>query len=76
MNEDKTRALEEARTIFQDVRDFFESDKKRMYLTTVISEENVRKVLDEIECIFAEDEDYEKCSQIVAWRNQLKDKKV
>jgi hypothetical protein len=74
---DKTKSpmenrLEEANGIYEDIREFFESEQKTMYLATAISLENVEKVLEEIEEIFVESESFEKCAQIAKWKEQLK----
>jgi KaiC/GvpD/RAD55 family RecA-like ATPase len=69
---DKRR--EEAVAVFNDIRDFFETKSNMMYLTTVLSKENLLKVLDEIQMIFEETEDYERCHYILEWRKQLSDK--
>jgi hypothetical protein len=61
----------EAIYVFNDIRDFFENDMRTTYLATVLSKENVHKVLDEILPIFQEMEDYEKCACIVEWKKKL-----
>lgn len=68
---ESARELNEALSVYTDVKDFFESDNKTEYLTSVLSVENVRKVLDEIEKIFIDHEEYEKCSTIQKWKQKL-----
>lgn len=60
--------LEEAIGIYDDIKDFFESKEKTAYLTTAISITNVHKVLNEIEFIFIEHDEFERCSQITKWK--------
>ena len=68
---EKERRLKEARELFTDVTEFFESEAKQKYLTTVISKSNIEQILIEIEQCFIEAEDFEKCTQIGKWREQL-----
>jgi hypothetical protein len=68
---ENAKRIDEAIGVFGDIQDFFESETKTNYLTTVISEEDVKRVLNEIESIFLEIEDYEKCAQIRNWREKL-----
>jgi hypothetical protein len=65
------RRQREAEKVFKDLKEFFEGDHKWLiYLSAVISKQNVEKVLMEIEEIFVEVEDYEKCSLIKKWKEQ------
>lgn len=70
-NIENERKLKQAEELFQDITEFFESESKRKYLTTVISKSNVEQILLEIEACFIEVEDFEKCVKIKEWRNQL-----
>jgi hypothetical protein len=63
--------LEEAIGIYNDIKDFFESEEKTAYLTTAISITNVHKVLNEIEFIFVEYEEFERCEQITKWKKLI-----
>lgn len=67
----KMEKLEEAIGIYNDIRDFFESKEKTAYLTTAISITNVYKVLNEIECIFVEHDEFERCAQITKWKTLI-----
>ena len=64
--------LEEANSVYEDIREFFETEQKAFYLTTAISTENLEQILDEIQQIFVDEEEFEKCAQISKWREQLK----
>jgi hypothetical protein len=63
--------LEEAIGIYNDIKDFFESKEKTAYLTTAISITNVHKVLNEIEFIFVENDEFERCAQITKWKKLI-----
>jgi hypothetical protein len=65
--------LEEANGVYEDLKEFFETEQKAFYLTTAISTENLEQILDEIQQIFVEEEEFEKCARISKWREQLKD---
>lgn len=65
--------LEEANGVYEDLKEFFETEQKAFYLTTAISTENLERILDEIQQIFVEEEEFEKCARISKWREQLKD---
>jgi hypothetical protein len=67
----KMEKLEEAIGIYNDIKDFFESREKTAYLTTAISIVNVHKVLNEIECIFVEHDEFERCDQITKWKTLI-----
>jgi hypothetical protein len=73
---EKIKRREEAVTVFNDIRDFFETPNSTVYLTTVLSEENLLKILDEIQVIFEEMEDYERCQYVVEWRKTIEGKKT
>lgn len=64
--------LEEANGVYEDIKEFFETEQKAFYLTTAISTENLEQILDEIQQIFVDEEEFEKCAQISKWREQLK----
>jgi hypothetical protein len=64
--------LNKANELFEDVKDFFNSETNRKYLVTLLSNDDVREILSEIELCFIETEDFEKCAQIVKWKNMLK----
>ncbi len=63
--------LEEAIGIYDDIKDFFDSKEKTVYLTTAISITNVHKVLNEIEIIFVEHDEFERCEQIIKWKRLI-----
>lgn len=68
----RLKRQEEAISVFNDIRDFFETENNTVYLSTILSKENMEKVLNKIEAIFIEMEDYERCHCIVEWRKQFK----
>ena len=61
----------EAEHIFGDVMEFFENDDKKDYLMTFVPPENIIEILEEIEKVFVESEDYEKCAIIKKWRERV-----
>ena len=74
INSENNRRLKEANELFNDITEFFESEAKRKYLTTVISKDNVEQILLEVEECFIEAEHFEKCAKIKSWRVQLNEK--
>ena len=68
---DTEKRKKEASKVYNDLQDFFRSEFKRIYLTAVISFDDIRKILDELKEIFIEAEAYEKCSQIEEWKMKL-----
>jgi hypothetical protein len=69
MDEDKR--YREALSTFGDIEDFFTSEFKTLYMTTFITTENMKQILLELEEIFVEHEEYEKCKTIHDWRTKL-----
>ena len=61
----------EALSIFNDIEDFFISEFKTLYMTTFIQPDNMHEILQELEKIFIEYEEYEKCKIISEWRIKL-----
>jgi hypothetical protein len=68
MNEIMKEALE----IYEDLRVLLSDDGSQKYLVEIASKENVLFVLDELEYIFKEAEDYERCYNISEWREIVK----
>ena len=69
MNEDKR--YREALSTFDDMEDFFTSDFKTLYMTTFIPPNNMSQILQELEEIFVEYEEYEKCKTLSDWLIKL-----
>lgn len=67
----KKHRIEKAKTVFSDMKEFFESEEKQRYLTTIIPPKDVFLVLEELEKCFLEIEDYEKCNKIEKWKTKL-----
>lgn len=65
----------EAEHIYNDVTEFFENEDKKDYLLTIVSPENIIEILEEIEKVFIESEDYEKCAIIKVWREKATKRK-
>jgi hypothetical protein len=70
---DRTRKhkLEQAKAVFSDLRDFFDSEQSQNYLTTIIKPQDVLLILEELENCFLQVEDYEKCEKIKLWRRKI-----
>lgn len=69
MNED--RRYREALSTFDDMEDFFTSEFKTLYMTTFIPPDNMSEILQELEEIFVEYEEYEKCKTLSDWKIKL-----
>lgn len=63
--------IEKAKLIYSDMKEFFESKEKQLYLTTIIPPNDVLLVLEELEKCFLEIEDYDKCIKIEKWKLKL-----
>jgi hypothetical protein len=63
--------IDKAKSVFSDMKEFFESEEKQRYLTTIIPPKDVLLVLEELERCFLEIEDYEKCTKIEKWKIKL-----
>ena len=69
MNEDQR--YREALSTFNDMEDFFTSEFKTLYMTTFIPPANMNEILEELEEIFVEYEEYEKCKILSDWKTRL-----
>lgn len=69
MNEDQR--YREALSTFNDMEDFFTSEFKTLYMTTFIPPNNMSEILEELEEIFVEYEEYEKCKILKDWKTRL-----
>ena len=63
--------LEQAKSVYVDIRDFFDTEDSQNYLTTIIKPHDVLLILDELESCFIKVEDYEKCNRINEWKRKL-----
>ena len=70
MSELKTR-IEEANGIFLDMKYFFGSEEKLLYLKTIIPAKDILTILNDLNSCFLEVEDYEKCETIKKWKEKL-----
>lgn len=63
--------LSEAQGIFNDIEEMISSSFKKQYLLSILSKEDVIRVMNEISKIFQEHEDFEKCSKIQEWKKEI-----
>ena len=70
---DRTRKhkLEQAKVVYSDLKDFFDSEESQRYLTTIIKPQDVLLILEELENCFLQIEDYEKCEKLKIWRRKV-----
>ena len=66
-----TNKVEKAKAVYSDMKEFFESEEKQRYLTTIIPRKDILLVLEELEKCFIVVEDYEKCDKIETWKRKL-----
>lgn len=67
MEQQKKERLEEAKSIYLDVKDFFRTEENLRYFLTVVSKEDALRVLEELQSCFAMLQEFEKCSTIQDW---------
>ena len=63
--------VEKAKSVYSDMKEFFQSEEKQRYLTTIIPPGDILLVLEELEKCFISVEDYEKCDKIEMWKRKL-----
>lgn len=63
--------VEKAKSVYLDMKEFFMSEEKQRYLTTIIPPGDILLVLEELEKCFISVEDYEKCDKIEMWKRKL-----
>lgn len=68
---DESSNNEKAKQAYLDLKDFFDTQAKIKYLKTIIPQEDLEAILDQLTSHFIEKEDYEKCKKISQWRKLL-----
>jgi hypothetical protein len=68
---EESKNNESATQVYFDLQDFFVAQEKIKYLMTIIPENDLITILDQLTEHFVTTEDYEKCKKISSWRKLL-----
>ena len=67
-NYSMTKRIEDSYKLYDEIEDLFSDDKKRSYLTTIISVDDLTSLFEEFTACFISNGDAYKCIQIEKWK--------
>ena len=65
------RRIDEAKRIFDETRELFEDDSKKIYVTTILTKDEMDSLLEELIACFTYIEDFAKCKRVYMWKKTL-----
>jgi hypothetical protein len=67
------RRINEASRIFDETKELFEDDSKKIYITTILTKDEMDSLLEELIACFTHIEDFAKCKRVYMWKKTLID---